>query len=788
MKAQKTWQILLLIIGLLVVQVAQAMLNPGDIAFVQYNADNPDSFAFVALVNIPANTEIKFTDKGWLNSNTFRSREELLTWLSPITADVVQGTIVTIEDGAASLGNTGGSMPNLAEDGDQIIAYQGTDTMIAALNNEGSTTWQNNADSPQTSMLPKGLINDINAIALEEVDNAKYVGPLIGDRATLLQAINNYANWTGHDSTAQIFLASFTIITPKPDRSVIFPISTAPPPDYYELIINIEGQGIVFDHRGWINCGNDLNKCQDKIEQDLEMKLKAQPAANWHFDGWQGDCLGLSKTFVFTMTGKKACTAIFSKQPEKIKLITPSVTTTELIEPTAPVKTTPITEVGVYSLVSSTNEDYVSFIRMTNITYKPIAVTATLYNEYGQTLGNPNTLLPTLKSQQTVGYSAQDLENLLNTVSWTNNVWLQLKAVQNSLRVMHMLRNPDATLTNLSLSTQNALYNLPNKTNADELFILFINTSNQTLTNITGTFYASSGQIVGNANALLLPEIGPKAIQTLTAKMLEQRLGNAWSGHGWLKLEPSQPTIQLISLLKSRAGTFSNMSAIASDNTLYNLPGSLNQDQAYVKIINTIAQTQQIRGTLFDISGQILGQPDAILVENLPAHAMAEFKMQTLEKQLGIPPWPSKNRLVITSSTAGVVVSGTITSSSGNITNASSTKNTMLYNLSHWTNKNQDTPFIRITNTTEEIQQIRGTLWHMDGYPLSSRNTLLVEALQPHGTAGIDIPTLESVMGIPAWKKHARLEITAPITGTKVMSMSRSKNNTITNLSSTVGN
>jgi len=37
-----------------------AQLSAGDIAFVQYNADGSDEFAFVALVEIPANTLIYY--------------------------------------------------------------------------------------------------------------------------------------------------------------------------------------------------------------------------------------------------------------------------------------------------------------------------------------------------------------------------------------------------------------------------------------------------------------------------------------------------------------------------------------------------------------------------------------------------------------------------------------------------------------------------------------------------------------------------------------------------------
>lgn len=126
-------------------------LNPGDIAFVQYNA----------------------------------------------TAGVVSGS----------------SQLNFSASGDQIIAFQGSlasPTPIAALNNRG-TTFQTTAADTNTSALPQGLVLGTSAVAIAEIDNARYTGITTGDKATLQAALFNPANWSGDDTANQTFSGAFTI-------------------------------------------------------------------------------------------------------------------------------------------------------------------------------------------------------------------------------------------------------------------------------------------------------------------------------------------------------------------------------------------------------------------------------------------------------------------------------------------------------------------------------------------------------------------------------------------------
>jgi hypothetical protein len=72
---------------------ATAQLTPGDIAFTGFNADEPDDLAFVALVDIPANTRIYFCDANW-NGTAFPSGEGDFSWSH--NAVVPAGTVITL--------------------------------------------------------------------------------------------------------------------------------------------------------------------------------------------------------------------------------------------------------------------------------------------------------------------------------------------------------------------------------------------------------------------------------------------------------------------------------------------------------------------------------------------------------------------------------------------------------------------------------------------------------------------------------------------------------------------
>ncbi len=197
-----------LVIGLL--GFGQTTLTSGDIAILEMNADDSDNFAFIVLTDITSGTDVKFTDNGWKSDNTWRTGEGVITWST--TSIVNCGTIVhinnissgTISATSGTTVKTSGSF-NISGSGDQIIAYQGTSTMIAALNTDG-TNWGTSATSTKNSALPQGLVDGSTCghMNSSDSDNNKYLLASISDtKLNIRSSIYNPINWSKSESVIQ---------------------------------------------------------------------------------------------------------------------------------------------------------------------------------------------------------------------------------------------------------------------------------------------------------------------------------------------------------------------------------------------------------------------------------------------------------------------------------------------------------------------------------------------------------------------------------------------------------
>jgi hypothetical protein len=183
----------------------QTTLTAGDIAITGFNSDNPDQFSFVLLSDVTINTNIKFTDEGWLSTGGFRGTGEgIITWTA--TSNLNCGTEIIIAETAAgsnvytsSFGTASetGSGFDLSTSGDQILAYQGDDatpTFIYAVHFDG-TGWSTDATSSNTSAIPTGLTNGLNAVAINDTDNAVYTCSATSDNSAILSAVSTITNW-----------------------------------------------------------------------------------------------------------------------------------------------------------------------------------------------------------------------------------------------------------------------------------------------------------------------------------------------------------------------------------------------------------------------------------------------------------------------------------------------------------------------------------------------------------------------------------------------------------------
>lgn len=202
---------------------AATLLAPGDLLITGLDADDPDAFVFIPLVDLEAGTEIFLTDSGVTAAGGFRANEGALKYVAP-AGGVRAGTAITwagsgTPDFSPATGfGSGGFL--LSTSGDQLIALQGSATspvFLFALTTYRDV-WQAEATSANNSALPPGLTDGVTALALgassADTDNAEYNREVLtsGTAAALRAAVGNPGNWTRSDTRLALNGEGFTLV------------------------------------------------------------------------------------------------------------------------------------------------------------------------------------------------------------------------------------------------------------------------------------------------------------------------------------------------------------------------------------------------------------------------------------------------------------------------------------------------------------------------------------------------------------------------------------------------
>lgn len=204
---KKLYMTIALCASFFVQNIAQTTLTVGDVAIIGFNYDNPDQFLFVNLVDLASGTQIKFTDNGW-NGTALTTTEGTDTWTA--ATSYTKGSVISM---------TPTSM-NFSTSGDQIFAYQGVATSPTFIYGLSTTTWVTGSIASTTSRKPAALTTGTTAIAFSpERDNGKFnTVSTTGDKAAILAAVCNAANWTTTDTRIGSFPAyTFIMSTMAPE-------------------------------------------------------------------------------------------------------------------------------------------------------------------------------------------------------------------------------------------------------------------------------------------------------------------------------------------------------------------------------------------------------------------------------------------------------------------------------------------------------------------------------------------------------------------------------------------
>ncbi len=185
-----------------------SLLKAGDIAIIDFQADNNDQFVFVCIAAIHPGTKIQFSEKAWngsLASPAFaNSSESIHAWTSP-NQELLAGSFVRVDFNSSggnpqanwgtvqSIGNSG-----FAASGDQLIAFQGSPSNPRFIYAISSNPWLiTGSPSSNQSWLPTGLVNGYTARDFpKEMDDQYYALPIsTGTRDSLLFMVGRIDNW-----------------------------------------------------------------------------------------------------------------------------------------------------------------------------------------------------------------------------------------------------------------------------------------------------------------------------------------------------------------------------------------------------------------------------------------------------------------------------------------------------------------------------------------------------------------------------------------------------------------
>ncbi|MDA8693006.1 ExeM/NucH family extracellular endonuclease [Saprospiraceae bacterium] len=192
---------------------SQTTLTQGDIVIISISGDNK-TFRFVPLIDLSADTEIYFTDSGWIGPG-FRANEGAVKYTVP-AGGILAGSNIEYLAGASNFISVSDSFVgtngfNLSSSGDQVLAFIGSTSspnfIFASQTN--STQWQTSATNSNNSGLPSGLINGNTAVAYgsgpgegDEYDNTWYdCSTTTGTPADVLAAVADQNNWMGDNSS-----------------------------------------------------------------------------------------------------------------------------------------------------------------------------------------------------------------------------------------------------------------------------------------------------------------------------------------------------------------------------------------------------------------------------------------------------------------------------------------------------------------------------------------------------------------------------------------------------------
>jgi peptidyl-prolyl cis-trans isomerase A (cyclophilin A) len=225
-----------------------------------------------------------------------------------------------------------------------------------------------------------------------------------------------------------------------------------------------------------------------------------------------------------------------------------------------------------YHMTASTSPN-LSEVHIINTSDVAQSFTGTLFHKSGSQLGDSDVGLHEgiIEPQGRLILASSDLEQRFNELPWTGPAMLDVRSSDQFELMTKLSRNGRVTNTNC-VRTGN-VHNVEGDDSADVTYIRFINDGSAALSNIRGTLYDTNGDPIGEPDAQLFDELGPREAIFLSRGSISNIFGDTWTGVASLVLSDTYENLKLMNLNFVNDETFFNFSCFEKANDTSEVTG-----------------------------------------------------------------------------------------------------------------------------------------------------------------------------------------------------------------------
>lgn len=292
----------------------------------------------------------------------------------------------------------------------------------------------------------------------------------------------------------------------------------------------------------------------------------------------------------------------------------------KLISPSGLISNTNCVREDAAHNIEGFDSSNLTFVRFINTSSETISeLKGTLYAAGGNPIGAPSqVILNTIEPKQAIWLNREELRELFGS-GWDGVASLVIEE-KPGLKLLNLNFVNSETFFNFSCNenrNSQRVYLQTTSSSQNISFTHLINTSSADQV-YSGTLYNQHGEQLGSPNQPLHDGTIPSRGRLIfSSKDLEERFGvNAWKGPAMLEVQ-ANGAFELMTKLTSPSKLVSNTNCVRQ-NQVHNIEGFESSDMTYVRLINTSTATlNNIRGTLYDSDGRIIGPGNQLLISSL---------------------------------------------------------------------------------------------------------------------------------------------------------------------------